>query len=287
MTNIMLVSPHRFPERLLIIGGGGAGKSTAVLTMARYMPYAAFHVCDTDISFTYDRLLATEFTDVDKAGNVNVHKIITWDDYANAMDKIVATGDHDKDVLVNDDVTWCWTEVQSWFSDQVHGEELGEHMLKLRQETLGTKDDKGNDISLKAFNAALTNDMTWPLINKVYYRKVYSRLHRWNGHFVLTASVAKPGERDDPETKIVFGAYGVKPQGQKDLHRIAATTILLKKRDHTHWTMTVCKDRGRKSPENLPVGDASEDGGFAIDYLQNVAGWQRKPILKKNQKEGE
>jgi len=270
---IILESPYPFKERLLLFGGGGTGKTTAVLSVARRVPDAHFHVLDTDISYAYQRALALDFPDVEARGQITVHELDEWEAFVSATESVVEKGDHDKDFLVFDTVTWAWETVQAWMSDQVHGEDIADFMRRLRTETRDAKDAAGKDDSISAFNKQLTEGMNWPIINKEYRRKVTSRLQKWHGHFIMTAEATDVGRRDDEELKQIYGSLGIRPAGQKSLHHVAATNLFLSKRGHDQFLMTTVKDRNHREVEREPFND------FAMDYLKDVAGW-RPRVLK-------
>lgn len=108
----------------------------------------------------------------------------------------------------------------------------------------------------------------WSVINPEY-RRLQNMLLRCPGHVYCTAEVdAVDSARDNTETKGLFGAYGVKPRGQKRTAHIFQTVLLMKKKRIGEWTMTTVKDRGRKEVEDVEVGD------FGVRYLRRVAGWK-------------
>lgn len=255
-----LESPHSYPERLLLYGGGGSGKSTAIMRIAEAVPTAQVHVIETDISWSFERMMP-EYPHVE---NLTIHQVFPgWPDFIGEVRKIV--NDHNPKlgtpvselaVLAVDSVTSSWDDVQSYYVDQVMGDEIGPAMMRLRKES---KDQRG-------YMASLAEMMNWPAINKMYFA-FYRELMKWRGHFVLTAEAAEVGKDDDARS--VFGHLGVKPAGQKKLHHVASTNLLFKCRSKDTWVMTAAKDRERTKVENL------EFTNFANDYLADVAGWER------------
>lgn len=253
---ILLRSPHPWKERILVYGMGGAGKTTTVGSIASHVPDAKFHVLDTDISFAYQRMIHGEFPWT--KDQFSIHEVNEWDDFTTAMADVIEHGDHDKDWLVVDNITWTWNEVQSWYSDQVHGVDIGQHFVELRKQA--------NDA--KEFAGLVAAEGNWQIINKVYRREVYNRLHRWHGNLIITAEAKATDNRDqdNPDTGI-YAPYGLKPSGQNQLHYITHTTLLLAKTGRGKREVTTIKDRTRREVERVEYTD------FALDYLRDIGGW--------------
>lgn len=255
----IITSPHRYKERILAYGGAGTGKSSITLNMARYMPYAQFHVIDLDYSMTYDRLLATEYPDVDDRGNVHVHVCDPeWEAFEQLFKSIVAGGDPEVDWITIDPATITWDLVQSWWIASVHGDNIADHMAQARKEAA----------DMKEYSATMAGDMTWPAVNKQYMEKFYRMYHAWRGHSVLICEPAELSRDADADTKSTYGFVGFKPKGQKTLPHVAATNVFLDHPRKDLWRMTTIKDRGRQLVEKQKVNE------FAYDYLVEVAGWE-------------
>lgn len=261
---IRLYTPHVFKERFLLFGPGGGGKSTAVLDMARHIPTSKFWISDTDYSASYQRLLETEFTDVRDNGNVVVQEISEWTDFDAFIQRVIKEGDDTKDFYVQDTVSWCWQEVQSYYNDLVYGDDIADHMVKLRASVKDASE----------FMAAQAVEGNWQIINKIYQRKFLSRFHKWHGHAVLVAEAEETTKKDSQDEVALYGSHGMKPRGQKLLHHITHTIILMDSPRINNWRMTVVKDRGRQRVEKVKIEE-----GFAMDYLRGVAGWKvERPV---------
>lgn len=250
-----LRSPYKFKERILLFGGGGVGKTTAVLSIARRVS-GTMHVIDADYSFAYERALATDFDDLD---NVVVHELDDdWESLIATLAEVLEAADPDDDWIVLDPFSLAWDYVQTWMSDQVHGVDIEDHMVKLRAESE----------SLKDFQKDLGDSMNWPLVTKTYTNKLMKPLSRWRGHLILVCEAAATSRNDDDEAKELFGHLGLKPAGQKRTHHVCSTNILLVKKGHGVHKMTTAKDRNR------PEQDGVEFSDFGLDYLRDVAGWE-------------
>lgn len=251
------ISPR---ERILTFSTFGAGKSNALLSIARKCPSDTFHVLDND--YAYDRLLATDYADL---SNVQITYMDDWAGYIPTIKRIGGSMGRD-DWLVLDSTTATWDAVQGWFVEQIHGESIEDYFMEVRAKKAANRDTKGKEAKSLG---ALEGWMDWPVINKQYSR-LYNALLNIPGHLYLTAELTALGSdsEEDRETKALFGPYGVKPKGQKRLGHIPHSVLLLSKSRTGEYRMTTVKDRGRREVEQEPMGD------FAKDYLMRLAGWR-------------
>lgn len=265
---LVIESPHRFPERLLLFGDAGAGKSSAVCNMARYMPDKQFWIADTDVSFAYDRMLATEYQDVDAQGNVHVLMSTDWDEYTANMDQIMAQADPKVDVLVVDNGTFPWQWVQDHHTNAQYGVDIDDYYLQLKRQY---HDDT------KGYMAAVAEGMSWPLVNKKFHKGFYRPFHKWAGHAVIVTQAKQVSKQEKDEDIVAqFKVHGAMPAGQKDLSYVMATNILMLDRGKIGgkqtWAISTTKDRGRDKVEKMEIDE------FARDYLVDIAGWELKRV---------
>lgn len=260
---LTLESPWRTPERILVYGSQGTGKSEGILSVARRCPGATFHVIDSDVSESYNRALDTTYADLT---NVAVHRVDPDDfmDQFHTAEK-VATEVGPQDWFVVDSMTTPWPAVQSWFITQVHGLEEDDYFLEVRKAKKEANAKKGTPL------APFEGFMDWPVINKRYNRFT-AIVFKVKGHLYLTAEAAKISDMDDRETKQLFGSDGVKPAGQKRLGYMPSTVLLAGKTRMGEYQLTTVKDRNRVELEHETIGD------FATDYLVKVAGWKKRPM---------
>lgn len=262
---------QRYRERIHVYGGAGVGKSSVTLNIARYMPDVQFHVIDLDYSFSYERLLATEYADVDEQGNVHVYECeADWDMFADIFDKLITKtpiedtmgetveADPRNDWITIDPVTMTWDMVQAWMIDQLTGEDISDYLTKLKAATS----------DLKEYNAQVSEQMSWPIVNKQYMQKFYKRYHRWRGHSVFVSEAQEVGRQDSDELKSTYGFVGFRPKGQKTIPHVAATNLFFDHPSSKVWRMTSIKDRGHDPIEKIPFEE------FAPDYLVEHAGWE-------------
>lgn len=265
-------SPWRMPERILAMGIGGAGKSNAILQVARKCPDATFFVVDTDYSASYDRALDMEYTDL---SNVEVHRqmLDDGDDFDSFVKLIPALSEKARvgedgrchDWLVVDSMTPTWGAASAWYTDKMFGQDVDEYFFAKRQARGGKVEPGKGD----------GPDIDWDLINKTYFKRVYNAILEFPGHVYLTAEldVVKDGgaRGDDRETRITFGPFGVKPRGQKKLGHVPSTVLYFQHMTPTSWELSTPKDRNRE----VLVDHAWED--FTRDYLVKIAGWKPTP----------
>jgi hypothetical protein len=256
----VLRPPIKPRELILSYGVGGTGKSTAILEVARYCPTDTFYVFDNEL-YNYDRLLATEFTDL---RNVDVTPCDEWYDWKKGIQK-VSQNMREDDWIVIDSSTPTWDAVQAWFVEEVHGKDIDEYFLARRMMDQAAK-DSGNGDNKRGFSALSGEDGDWQIINKEYFKHFYNALIKSPGHVYLTAEQAAIEKNDEKDTKAAYGGLGFRPKGQKRLGHVPMTTLWFTKHNNGFY-MTTAKDRGRADQDNTPVRN------FAVDYLINVAGW--------------
>ncbi len=278
---ISIKSPYRFKERICAFGAEGVGKSSLTLDVLRYDLTAHAWVVDIDYSQAYERLIATDYPDVEE--RVHIFTIDPdWDQMTAALDEIASKADPANDWLTIDPATKTWQMVQSWYSDRVHGENIEEHLINLRADNQAARnaakgDAKKEEEAKKGYFKDTVEDMTWPLINKVYEQQFYKRLHQWRGHFVLVCESDALRRDASEEEKTSYGFIGQKPKGQKSIPYVAATNVYLDHPKREEWRMTTTKDRGRKLVERMKIES------FALDYLVDVGGWE-KGVVKAGKK---
>lgn len=273
-------------ERILVLGVGGVGKSKITLDIARKCPHDTFFVWDND--FSTERLLSTSHSDITLRAPVAVPDPSLGQAWGNV---IVRTGDPEDwielldwmdlvkqynrpdDWITIDSASPTWPAVQGWFTEQVHGSDISDYFLEVRQAKKAQADArKTRDTSEDAKNLTpFEGWMDWPVINK-QYNKFYRKILNIGCHWILTAEQDKiGGEKEDKEIKGLFGSYGVKPKGQKALGHRPSTVLLLTKSRTGSWAMTTIKDRGREEFQDQKWGD------FVVDYLGPM-GWKMTKV---------
>lgn len=244
-------------ERILVFGPAGSGKSTAAASIAamsaRTGSDARFYVVDTDLA--WDRMLYEGYGDLT---NVEVLVALEWPEYRDALAKIRSQV-RPQDWVVVDLVTNAWETVQSYFTEQVFDRDIGDYFLQVRKEL------KTGKKSLEAFSGWVD----WSVINAMYKSWANDLLFKTRANVLCTAKMARVhSEQDDKATRLLFGAHGVKPEGQKALAYQFHTVLLTGEPRTGEYTLTTVKDRERTKLDKAPVKK------FALDYLVKVGGWR-------------
>lgn len=272
----MTVSPLLYPgrntrERILSFGVEGTGKSAFILFLALRYPFGKFYVLDSEYG-SFEALMAggtaanpTLFQQLhpDNGGNVVITDVDMddWQAMKEGVQKISAEMQRD-DWMVVDSMTPTWDAVQGWFVEKIHGKDMDEYFLMVRQAKQGSD---------KKSLGALDGWMDWPVIN-TQYMGLYKSILRCPGHIYWTAEQTRISDEDDKdeETKKLYGSSGVKPKGQKRLGHMTHTVLRLTRTNTGEWQMNTIKDRGRGTMERQPVTDP------AMEYFLRMAGWRPK-----------
>lgn len=244
-------------ERILIMGPFGSGKTTNWLNVAKWSHAtgspARFFAIDTDNAL--EAFLDSgqyAHLDVRRGGNIEWVSAYEWPEYDQALNSF-GSKIGPNDWLIIDFITPAWEAVQSWYVSEIFKQDSADFFLEARKAMKG-----GNP---------LDGWKDWQYINKLYKAWMDRLIHRTGGHKLFTAQVASIRETDDRAVKAMFGAYGVRPAGQKQLGYQVHTILLTQVTRQGDIQMTTVKDRERTPMVDVPINE------FTIDYLVNYAGW--------------
>lgn len=249
--------PSQGKERILAIGGYGAGKSFIWSKIADWnfkRDGGKLYVLDTDMAADRMSIAYPEAFDA----KVVSYDLAEWADYTGSLAKAYSAGKPD-DWLVVDMVDKAWDAVQAYYVDQIYSKSIDNYFMEARKRNVeGTALDGWTD---------------WQFINKLYQAWIMKVL-RWPGH-VLCVAPAEPivesgKNADSIELRNTFGRLGVKPKGQKALAFQFHTVLYLqqgKNGANDIWVMNTVKDRSREMLKKKEFTD------FVASYLVPVAKW--------------
>lgn len=261
----MLHPTGRGKERILLMGGYGAGKSNSWAELARYMreskaPGKMF-IIDTDFA-------AERYSDSypDFYSNVEVADVEDYDESLGAVkrfrDEARIRRDENPDVndwLVVDLADKPWDYAQEAFTIKAEGKNVADWLLSIKKGDETMQGDWG---------------INWKIINKLY-KEFIGPVIRFPGHVLACTPVdlVKTGDRngkggDSTEIQELFGRWGVKPKGQKDLGHQFLTVMLMQATSNGKWVMNTVKDVRREQVKGRGVQD------FVSSYLIPIAGWR-------------
>lgn len=252
----MFRSPDNMPpERILLFGLPGAGKSKSAHSIATKLALsgsrARMFVVDTD--FGWERFLAAE----GNPGNVIVRQMDDWDGYVKAIQEAQTKG-NPGDWVVIDQIGVAWEMAQNSYIERAYGKDPIEFLLEARK---SMKKNAG-------MGAALSGMGDWPFIKRMYRAAMNDLIAQSKLHVIGITTQEKIWDSDMPDTMATYNRLGGKPGGEKHLDYGFHTVIQCGQNfSQKTWWLTVAKDRGRRLPEREVVGDFSED------YLVSVAGW--------------
>ena len=246
-----------FQERILAMGGTGAGKTSGWLSIAYWAHKtkspAHFYVIDSDAAAAR-MLVGPKYAEL---GNVTVYNAFEWPEIVAATNEIMPKVTAD-DWVVVDFMGPCWDAVQAWYVSEIYGaSDMGEYFMDIRRAKA-----KGQTAQ------ELEGWKDYGVINPVYKRWFNQLVHSSPAHLYTTATVAGLQERDDKGVKAIFQAFGIRPVGQKHLAFNMHTVLLFAMTKSDEWRVTSVKDRERELLVNQPITD------FTRDYLVKVAGWK-------------
>lgn len=290
--DVIKLLQSRVLERILSMGITGSGKSFQWLKMARILKPTGsiFRAIDTDNDIDY--MLRTQFEDLlpENGGNVYVHPAFEWPEYersvkwiqqdrltpaqlGNMEDHLVKaykTPIKRIDWVVTDKINNAWKRVQSYFTEQVFGDDMGEYFLRIRREMQqGIRQTAKGKMPSSPVMEGLDGWKDWSVINKLYDDWVLPLIYRVHCHVYAATDVDKldRGTEKDPEILNLFGDLGIKPAGQKAIggqHH----TIFLFIPGQEKWLVNTIKDRADR-----PYFKKAPLTSLYTQYLVVKAGW--------------
>jgi hypothetical protein len=242
-------------ERVLAYGPYGSGKSNGWASIRKWYEMTEtpghFHIISTEWEMAHRT--AEGYLDGTPGNNffsnATIHE--AWD-----YETLVVENEKVRGVLGPDDWAvadsignyWLWT--QDHYCQQNFGKDFKEFMAE------GGK----------------VREINWQVVNAMYRKLVLPLIVRNPAHFYACAQ-ADPVQTegswaDSKEVREMFGRFGAKPVGQKQLGYQFHTVLLMKPAGPGEWTFTTVDDPSREKVVSAPMMD------FVMSYLCPIAGWE-------------
>lgn len=245
-------------ERILSMGGFGAGKTSAWLNIAKWSQEtgsdAKFYVLDTDDSVRH--MMSLPGGQYNGLENVVLYEVFDWMEYVDAINAIIPVARPYLDWIIVDFMGASWDAAQEYYVGMRYkAEDMGQYFM-----------DQAVAASSKA---PLDGWKDWSVINKIYKSFQNKLVHKHQAHIFFTAGVKALGEGEDRSIRALFGPHGVRPIGQKHLGHVPHTVLLHQTITPGEIYLVTVKDRERRLLDGTaPLNE------FALDYLVGVAGWR-------------
>lgn len=246
-------------ERILVWGYDGSGKSRGLCDIARYIQPTGAKVYVLDTDDAYERVLEEgKFKDVD---NMELFVPMDFDEARQWAWDLPEHVRPEFDWVGIDRMSWVREQIREWYSLRSYGQTVTERLLEHKKELI----ERGQGVSKPGrFNAFDTGDNQ--SMSSVYKEWVGRALYRHRGNVYMGTGTQKTYDSDSEAVRSLYGWFGSKPAGDRELGNEPHTSIYLNCPERRAWTATTFKERGgRKWLEEVPVED------FAELYLRRVA----------------
>jgi hypothetical protein len=282
MARIALQPTTRTPEKILVVGSGGTGKSYNAVQIARrcLLPSQTMFVIDTEQAFP---VLLEELGMGTREEWVGDQRDTAWDDADSNIVRYWARDWPEQrwaiktafgrakpgDWVVVDSITHPWSDVQAWYMGIVNGGmEMGDWLVQtIASARAEGKKDEGAGEMLRE----------WRPINSQWIDYVRKPIMRAGCHVYLTAHAKTINtERDSAEVKTMWGKFGLKADTQKGMGHDVRTVLGMERSRGAGggWKVQTVKDWGREDRELERV----ELVDVPTTYLKSVAGWKMTKV---------
>jgi hypothetical protein len=238
-------------ERILVFGAPKSGKTRTWASIVESNSPTKVYAQDTDYRAPQSLEHIPGWEDF-----VVLTQPSSWEELVEATDKALFAME-ENDWLVFDMIGQAWSYVITYYIEQVMGKKPSQFFLDFKM-----GGGKGNPM-------AGAYGENWNIINSIY-RDWIGKVLRCKGHVLAVCQSKKIDlEQDDTTTKKLFGPYGVKPDGQKDLgYQFDSVLLTGFGRSSSDYTITSVGDTNRVKVVEKPLHN------FTIDYLVQQGGWK-------------
>lgn len=236
-------------ERIMLMGGWGVGKSTAISDIARHVDGRVYLI---DTTYEAERNYPGQ-------DNVVIESVESWDDYLTGVRKATIRGGRD-DWLAIDRIDPVWDMAQNGFIEKVFGRSADDWFVEYRKESAGHP-------------LAGEYGMNWTVIKKMY-GAFMTEVMRFKGNVIVTCRAEQLREPnrdgkggDSMELRVEYGKFGVKPAGEKNMGFLFHTVLWLAEPQSENWIFSTVRDRNRGIIKGRQLRS------FTEDYLLKEGGW--------------
>jgi hypothetical protein len=284
--SVALQPTTRTPEKILVTGGGGTGKTRGAVDILRkcLLPGQTFRIVDNEQAFpihleTLGMGCREEWisTGVTSAGKAQWERAREWEDpdspvirwfcqdwlsHREAISTMCADG-QPGDWGVIDTMSQPWEDVQAWYVQTITGgEDFADWIVQNRVDQIEA--NKGNDGGAGAMLGE------WKPINAQWKQYVRNPIIKTRSHLYLATHVKSINPHDTDDVKAMWKGLGFKADAQKSAARDVRTVLALEEHRGAGggWKVTSVKDWERE----LLV--RAELKSVPVTYLMGAAGWK-------------
>jgi len=275
----------RAPERLLIYGGPGVGKSSCWIDIAQkmeeYRSPGKVYVLDTDNAV--EAMFGAGYAHLEE--RVVWFPCYDWPSLTKAQKEVMETRPTIDDWVVIDMMSFPYTEIRRYYTEMVYGQNLEEYLLETARLINMAKAAKeaGDKSSRSEREFGDWSGRDWDHMNKIYLAWEVPLTLRMPANVVAVAEErevdsARGASADQVKRYKRAGSH--KPYVNKTAeHRFR--TVIRVTNPGSSRELVLAKDRYREevwdetaSRGIIDLGDMHEDGGFVRRYLVDIAGWR-------------
>jgi len=204
--------------------------------------------------------------------NVHCLPVTTWKELVAQTEVALKAAKHGDWVIV-DRFDKPWDFVQGYFSEEIYGKAADDYIMMRRKQLVDRKTGETQD------RPALVGEFgigDWVTMGKLYTAWFHSLHYVTPAHLYVTTPPKPLDESDDADTKLLFGAFGIRPAGRRGMaHEFHSVFVMNFSRHGSHsenneeapgsWHVTTVKDRERPMLVNMELRD------FGLQYVKKIA----------------
>ncbi len=278
----MLKPPRKAtaPERIMLFGGPGQGKSACWIDIAQKMHEGGSEgkVVVIDSDNAVEAMFGEGYPHL-RETVINI-PVFNWTDLRDAQRQVIEMDLGINDWLVHDMMSFPYTEVRRHYTELVHGQDLEEYLIETAKLiNMAKAKDEGHEREFGDWNAA-----DWSHMGKIYLNYEVPLTLRMKCHVMAVCEEREvmPHQAKADVVKRYKRVGGFKPYCNNSAEHRFRSVIRVKAPGKGRELMQA-KDRYReerwddKATRNtIDIGDMHDDGGFVQAYLIPIAKWRMR-----------